>query len=200
MIELGVPPLRSLIKSKQRKFFQKMWSERSTMDDDPLIHAMRIVINYNDSVSRYIQNLISQNNDDIEEGKSELRLKLRNSNSNRIIFYKTVNPDLVVHDIYEKQLKVNEIERMSWTRLRLSAHSLAIETGRWNRRGRGRLPVEERLCSCGQIQTETHVIENCPLSQQIRHTYNVTTTLDLLLTRTDHDVVCKIVHKFLSLY
>ena len=99
-----------------------------------------------------------------------------------------------------KQLKVNEIERVSWTRLRLSAHSLAIETGRWNRRGRGRLPLEERLCSCGEVQTETHVIENCPVSSQIRQTFSITTASDLLITRTDYDVVCRIVHKILSLY
>ena len=200
MVELGLPPMRALIRSRQKKFFQKMWRERNTMVDDPLIHAMRIVLGYNDSVSRYIRNLISENNNDIEEGKYELQLKLRNSTSNRIMFYKTVNPNLVVHDIYTNQLKVNEIERVSWTRMRLSAHSLAIETGRWNRRGRGRLPMDERLCSCGEIQTETHVIENCPVSLQIRQTYNVTTALDLLLTRTDYDVVCKIVHKLLSLY
>ena len=59
---------------------------------------------------------------------------------------------------------------------------------------------KERLCSCGQIQTETHVIENCPISLQIRQSYNVTTAIDLLLTRTDHEVVCQIVHKLLSLY
>ena len=170
------------------------------MEDDPLVHAMRIVLDYNDSVSRYIQNLISENNNDVEEGKYELQLKLRNSSSNRTLFYRTVNPDLVVHNIYGNQVRVNEIERMSWTKLRLSAHSLAIETGRWNRRGRGRLPMDERLCSCGEIQTETHVIENCPISSQIRQTYNVTTAIDLLVNRTDYDVICTIVHKLLSLY
>ena len=200
MVELGIPPLRALIRSKPGKFFKEMWLERNTMDDDPLIHAMRIVLNYDDSISRYIQSLITENNSDIKEAQFELQLKLRNSNSNRIMFYKTINPDLVVHDIYVKRLKVNETERISWTKMQLSAHSLAVETGRWNRRGRGRLPMEERLCSCGQIQTETHVIEDCPVSLQIRQIYNVNTALDLLLTRTDYEVVCKIVHKLLSLY
>ncbi|MPC43274.1 hypothetical protein E2C01_036917 [Portunus trituberculatus] len=36
---------------------------------------------------------------------------------------------------------------MSFTKLRLSGHNLAIVTGLCNRRGRGRVPVEERLVS-----------------------------------------------------
>ena len=46
---------------------------------------------------------------------------------------------------------LSEVERVSWTRLRISGHSLAVEEGRWNRRGRGGLPLEERLRSCNQI-------------------------------------------------
>ena len=47
---------------------------------------------------------------------------------------------------------LSEVERVSWTRLRISGHSLAVGEGRWNRRGRGGgLPLEERLRSCNQI-------------------------------------------------
>ena len=56
----------------------------------------------------------------------------------------------------------------------LGAHSLAIETGRWNRRGQGRLPREQRLCTCGDIQTERHVIETCPLTNPLRQHYGFT--------------------------
>lgn len=45
----------------------------------------------------------------------------------------------------------------------LIAHNLRIKTGRWSR-----LPREERLCPCGEIQTERHIIENCRLSQEVR--------------------------------
>ena len=45
-VELGLPPLKDLVKAKQRKFFSKMWSERSGMvDDDPLAFAISIVRN-----------------------------------------------------------------------------------------------------------------------------------------------------------
>ncbi len=81
--------------------------------------------------------------------------------SNTLVFHKTINPELTVHDIYTKDVKVINIERLSWTRLRLSAHSRAVEKGHWNRCGWGRFPKEERLCSCGQVQTETHIAEDC---------------------------------------
>ena len=137
---------------------------------------------------------------DIKEAQVILNASISNSTSNRLLFYKSINPKFDVHDIYTKNIKVNELERISWTRLRLSAHSLAIEKGRWNRRGRGRLLLEERLCPCGQVQTEAHVIENCIVSLQIRQMYNITTVKELLHTRTDHAMVCTIIHKLLSLY
>ena len=67
-----------------------------------------------------------------------------------------------MRSVYNSVVKVREIERTSWTKLQLSGYSLAVEEGRWNRRGRGRLPLEERLC--GEVQTERHVFEQCPES------------------------------------
>ena len=95
---------------------------------------------------------------------------------------------------------VNELERMEWTRLRLSSHSLAIEVGRWNRRGRGRLPIEERLCVCGQIQTEQHVIEACPRTYPIRIQYNISSMSDLLVERSDYANVCHIISLILKVF
>ena len=75
-----------------------------------------------------------------------------------------------------------------------------MEEGRWNRRGRGRLPMDERLCTCGQIQTEKHVIEECPRSLHLRQKYNISTIESLLRERTDYLTTCSIVHKILALY
>ena len=143
--------------------------------------------------------MTTNDRDDVKEAQTILKTKIINSISNRLTFYKSVNPNLNVHEIYTSNVKVNEIERISWTRLRLSAHSLAIERGRWNRRGRGRLPVEERLCPCGQIQTEAHIIKDCLISLHIRQLYNITSVDELMLTRTDYNTVCTIIHKLLSL-
>ena len=203
LVELGIPPLAALIKSKQRKFFSKMVHERNDLDDDPLMYAINLVLTYNDKLSRLINDLTTNDTNDIEEAKTKLKSKVLISDSNRISFYKLINPNFIIHDIYTTKTDVNEMYRISWTRLRLSSHSLAIESGRWNRRARrdrGRLPVEERLCPCGQVQNETHVIENCPVSLQIRQTFNITTVNDLMVVRNDYDKVCEAVHKILALY
>ena len=55
--------------------------------------------------------------------------------------------------VYRNRRFTNDVQRVSFTRLRVSGHNLAIETGRWDRRGRGRLPPEERLCACGEVCT-----------------------------------------------
>ena len=201
MIELGLSPLRAVVRAKQRKFFKNMWQDRNLMNDDPLIHVMRIALDYNDATSRYITDLTRNEHDDLLEAQEILKSKIRNSVSNRVIFYRLINPELQVHELYlRKSIGVKELERISWTKLRVSAHSLAVVRGRWNRRGRGSLPWEDRLCSCGQVQTETHVIENCPVSLDLRITHSITTVDDLMVHRTDYASVCGIVHKLLSLY
>ena len=71
-------------------------------------------------------------------------------------------------DVYKCQSNINELHGTAFSFLRVIGHNLAIETGRWNRRGRGRLEVAERLCPCGAVQTELHVLESYPLTQDVR--------------------------------
>ncbi|MPC73633.1 hypothetical protein E2C01_067968 [Portunus trituberculatus] len=75
--------------------------------------------------------------------------------SSRVHMCGTINPHYSVHDIYTTKIGVNKSKHISCTDLRISRHSLALEEGRWNRRSRGHLPMEERLYSCVQVQTET---------------------------------------------
>ena len=138
------------------------------MEDDPLAHAITVTLNHNFPTSRYVHDLIHCNVDDVQLLFTNLKDKLRDLESGRIHMYNSVNPLYKVHDNYISSSKVNEAERVSWTRLRVSGHSLAVEEGRWNRRGGDRLPLKERLCSCGQIQTERHIIENCPRTSTLR--------------------------------
>ena len=113
----------------------------------------------------YILDLINNNVDDIKVAMDTLKHNIGLSQSSRRITYKQINPNLSVHKIYLMKHNINEHHRTAFTRFRLSSHSLAVEVGRWSRRGRGRLPLEERLCTCGEIQTEQHVVQYCPMSQ-----------------------------------
>ena len=197
-LELGMPPLRALVTHRQRKFFRNMSRERSGMVDDPLMHAINLVLANNTPTSRFLSNLISHNRDDIDEAMESLERSVSESNSSRRITYLSLNPTFVVHDVYCKRRYVNDAHRMSFTKLRVSGHNLAVETGRWNRRGRGRLPLEERLCSCGAIQTELHVVESCPLTQPIRDSYQFDSWQQLM--SKDVNIAVKIVDSILSIY
>ena len=146
LVELGCPPLKALVLAKQRKFFAKIWSERSGMLGDPLVHAINITLSQRTSTARYLNDLLHNDVDDIELAMRDIKDNISASPSSRLSFYKEINENYDVHSIYTESTRVNEIERVSWTRIRLSAHSLAIESGRWNRRGRGRLPLEDRRC------------------------------------------------------
>ena len=77
---------------------------------------------------------------------------------------------------------------------------MCIETGRWNRRGRGRLPREKRLCVCGEVQTEWHVVEYCPVTRGIRQSVGLTRVEELFSGKYTYDVCCKIVHDILKSY
>ena len=200
-IESGYPSLKALVKGKQRKFFTKMYNERSMLLDDPLGYVINFVLSNRYTTRTYLKNLIDNNVNDIECDRQILKNNIISSNSSRrITYFNLMNTSLSVHNIYFKKHNVSEFHRISFTKFRVSSHSLKVETGRWNRRGRGRLPVEERLCSCGDIQTEEHVLIHCPLSQHIRNEYNFSSITDLMLGTFEDDVMCKIIFRILNLY
>ena len=62
--------------------------------------------------------------------------------SSRRIVYKSLNPELTVDKVYCVTNYLKEMHRISYSQFRVSGHWLAMETGRWNSRGRGRPPVE----------------------------------------------------------
>ena len=200
MVELGFPPLKALVKQRQQKFFKNMSASRRDMVDDPLNLMLRVTIGSNTITSRYLKELLDSEVNYISEGMNNTVNNINNSDSSKCIYYKSINPNMQVHNVYSIKCRIDELERTSWTKLRLSAHSLGIETGRWNRRGRGRLPVEERLCQCGQVQTERHVLEECPRSQHIRDLHSFNSMENLILERDDYANVCHIVHSILDLY
>ena len=40
-VELGLPPIKYLVKAKQRNFFQSLWRDRQHMRDDPWAHIVK---------------------------------------------------------------------------------------------------------------------------------------------------------------
>ena len=188
------------MRSKQRKFFAGMWRERSAMEDDPLMLAFKTVLGARYSTQRYMQGLLNDTVDDVKIAMDNLKGNVITSESSRKITYRKINRDLSVHAIYSVKHNVPELERISFTRFRIASHSLAVEVGRWSRRGRGRLPVEERLCSCGNIQTEEHVVQYCQRTQNLRECHNFSNIDDIFSDQKNILEQCKIIHKILCTY
>ena len=198
--EVGLPSLPDLIKLKQHNFFRKIWQERSGMMDDPLVLAIRLTLTSRTPTAGCLNTFINSEPPTMSTITNDVYNSIANSDSSRCIVYKEINPRFIVHDIYKRKHVINEFHRISFTRFRLCGHSLAIETGRWNRRGRGRLPVEERLCECGLIQTERHVIEVCPLTAHLKNQYDVNVLEDLFNETLPSERVCKMVHEVLNIF
>ena len=81
--------------------------------------------------------------------------------------YVSLKSSLSVHPVYiVNDATIQDYLRTVFTRCRLSSHKLKIETGRW-----ACIDPEERLCICGSIQTEEHVLLDCVLTSHIRDMY-----------------------------
>ena len=170
------------------------------MEDDPLIFSFVTCMENQYQTRTYVENLLHTIVDDKTEGIRALKENILNSTSAKRMTYKEMNPDLSVHPVYVAKTSVNEHHRVAFTRFRVSAHSLAVEAGRWNRRGRGRLPLEERLCICGNIQTELHVAQHCTFTQHLRDTHNFSTISELFSDHFNDAERCCIIYKILDVY
>ena len=84
---------------------------------------------------------------------------------------------------------------IAFTRMRLSSHRLRIETGRW-----ARLQREHRLCRCGAIQDEQHVLQDCPLVQHIRDCYQKQVMYPDILQSASEIHVFKYIHDIMTYY
>ena len=195
LVEAGFQPVDALIRQRQRTTLQRLWSERRDMLDDPFAHAMRIVLASRYPTSTNITRLLQGNVDELHLAGEKLRVDIRESTSSRRVTYKSVtNPDLTTSPLYTTEHHIPEERRKAFTRFRVSSHSLAIETGRWNRRGRGRLPPEERLCPCGEVQTEEHAVSYCPHTQHLREEYGIRTVQDLISNETTLLTKCDFIY------
>ena len=201
-VESGYNSLTSIVRHKQRLYFAKMSNERFGLQDDPLGYSLRLVLGNNYNTSKYLKNLIDNSNfNDYQQDTESMKTSLRESESSRRrVYCDLVNSNLSIHSIYNNKHNIHEKYRIAFTRFRVSSHNLACETGRWNRRGRGRLPMEERLCSCGLIQTEEHVISVCPLSQNLRDNYGFSRISDLMSGNIPNETICMIIYEVLELY
>lgn len=101
--------------------------------------------------------------------KSEL-CRIKQNNSGILRFYSKFFGDFEL----QRYLKLNiskDLRRML-TKLRISAHSLAIETGRY---GTTKIPADQRFCKfCPtNVEDEVHFLFQCPQCNLLRNEYDI---------------------------
>ena len=172
LIEVGYAPLKDYVQQKQKMFFKKMISERDSIPEDPLRFCIHLTMRDSTRLGRYLERLIVTDSDIEKGGQFRLMSKVQSEKS-KFVSYVKMNPSLDVHKkLYSNSIDpVSEYSRVSFSRFRLSAHNLRIETGRWSR-----TPRQERYCECNSsetrpIQDEQHVIKECPLTHSVRLNY-----------------------------
>ena len=152
MVESGECGAKSMIKTRQRNFIQQLMNRESYKDSylewvvDMAIHSKCQA----GQILKELQELSPQMY--ATESISQLKHAVTTSNSTRRIAYRLLNPTLSVHPAYSDP-HIPEHERIAFTRIRLSSHDLCFEKGRWSR-----IAPNDRMCPCGEIQTDYHVL------------------------------------------
>ena len=185
LIETGNPSAKTLIKNKQEKFFSKLIS-RVDYSGSELHQVISLAIQKKTPMGIIIQEIINNRNSQVETSLDKTKDLIQTSDSTRCKTYREINRDLSKCVTYSNQHPLPEYQRIAVSRLRLSSHRLKIEIGHW-----ARLTRENRLCSCGQIQTEQHVLLQCRLTQNLipRSHYRAITTIALIVS--DRDIQAK---------
>ena len=166
-IELGYPTLKSRVYKHQLKFYHDCIANK----DLPMQRfIIRKALDNNSSFIQHYIKLHEKYNhpEDIPTNSmNEMKEQVfRKMNQSKFESYLRMNPSLIRPDIYNQYSPVHKLQYV--TRLRTVAHDLAIETGRHHQQ---RLPREERLCSCGEVEDETHFVLRCHHYSHIRQKY-----------------------------
>ena len=93
------------------------------MIDDPWAHVVKIVLESGTSTGRlYVKSLITDNVDDVFQGKDAIKLSISNSVSSRRMIYKNLNLDLIVDRTYCERNSKREVHRIAYSQFRVSEH------------------------------------------------------------------------------
>ena len=198
-LEAGILPVKNIIANKQRSF---LISKLENMNEElPFNYVYSMCRDNGTPGYRYLSNVIQQNyqHNTLEVIAHGVREGSRNA-TKLTTYVSDFNPSLCVHKVYSTTQYIPDFCRVSFTRLRLMSHNLRVETGRWSR-----TPAHLRTCSCDNdsVQSESHVLVLCPLSNHCRTRYSMLNfeNVNTLMNEPTHIVeLCKYIHDVLSLY
>ena len=164
LIELGYPEVSATVKEAQINLMIKLKARENYLGS-PAHFVMNLARQAGTQAAKYIDAIMQRQPGYFRATSLEaLRSRISESASSRRLTYCEFNPAFTLHRVYAENIP--EYLRVALTRIRLGSHRLKIETGRWSR-----IPREERLCSCGVVQSEKHVLLHCPLAESIKEHY-----------------------------
>ena len=196
-IESGKQPAKYVINKRLKSFIRKKMQNRDMEEPFQIVYEM--CKNANSKGFKFLQKVINDNGagDSLEKIATTIR---NNVTATKFQTYcSELNPELEVHDAYGKSVYIPDYVRIPFTRLRVMSHNLKIETGRWNRTAR-----EGRVCQCDRrsVQTEKHVLLECPLSAHVRLRYQMLPleSISSLMKCKNATDVCYFVKNILDIY
>lgn len=191
--ESGAPPVRAFILRRMSKYLSKL-IRRDDFESSYIGKVVNLAVTSRSPAGLIIDHLLHQPFQ-LDEHFTQLKDSVRTSPSTRRCTYSNMNPSLDVPSPYQQDMKIPEMHRKAFTRKCLSSHRLKIETGRW-----ARVPREQRLCQCeADVQSEEHVLLQCPLTARLRHDLSVP-NIDFvsLMNTADTAVVAELCFRVLN--
>ena len=192
LLELNKPSLLSVVRNRQAKFLRAVISERSGMDNDPLMFALSITRQGNRKMSNLIDSIMNTG-DHVLADREQLIHSAQASDKSKVRTYLSINPACEPHHMYSQTYDIDsvipEYHRIRITQMRISAHKLKVETLRWANTIRA-----NRRCQCGiDVQDERHVLVSCPRTQHLRDALNIDIDYPIILNTTNK-ALCKFVY------
>ena len=156
--ELKRADIIAKIKDLQFNFYQKV---KSLSEEDAMVASV-LNLCRDTSIVRYYESLHGYNR---ENNIAERKNRITASESSMMIYYRDlvdIDNQPVIYNSY-----MNDSQRQTITRWRLSNHKLQIELGRYLN-----IPREDRKCTeCSLLEDEYHAIFVCPLFHHLRMKY-----------------------------
>lgn len=202
LFEANMPTLQYYVKIIQKRTYKRLLSQNRDSNDDPFYFCYNLCLSSNIPEAIYIRDICSDNiHYSMINGVTDLKQKITNSFSSKINTYKSLNPSLVIHPVYEnKYTGIEEYKRFEFSKFRLSSHKLRVEKDRWRR---PIPPYELRICPCdlNEVQDESHVLQSCSFTTHIRNEYTgINFNISNFFTDTDPKTQVDIIFKIQKIF
>ena len=200
MLEAGIVPITDIVRKNQKSF---LISKRENVDEElPFNYVFNMCRDSSTPGFRFLSGILEGNSELNSLQRIAREIREKSENATKLNTYVTeLNPSLGVHEVYSAIQYIPDYYRVSFTRLRLMSHNLRVETGRWSR-----TPAYARTCPCDKvsIQTESHVLISCPLSNHCRQrwdTLDYTNVNNLMKVESNRCIdLCKYIDDVLNVY